>query len=398
MWAVSFLALATRAAAQPAPTVADAITSTCANKPSEFTSDACWTYNWAHYQKNVSQQDYLALLNPKPGKTSHTLDGPRAPWAANYLSWKNGGIARRWRIDGLHNPTAEQLSWDRVTRLPQRDLDLLSPVEKYDVAFGNADFKATRHELKHRGAATARIESWEGFCNGMRAAGALSGEPVRSVARSRTAGNRSMSIRFEPADIKALLGAAYFYVEDSKYGQAGANSSPVNPAALDVSLRLMIEKLGHAFFVDTSTSNQIWNETIVAFDRVAKQPRPPKPEDAATAGSASVVEVDATLYLLGESSIDQMNQRTADRVAKRDTALTKRRDVSYLLFLDAGGFITGGRWRAAPPIDAIWFAIGLGADSTHYVGVDPNTGNPYRGNPHLDWLNLAALLKDSQAP
>jgi len=383
------------AAAQVSPSVADAVFGRCSENPSDFRSDTCWVFNWVHFQKRVSRDDFVEQMRPQPGTTTVTLARDRAPWAANYLAWTNGGIARRLRDVRGRSAAEADLRWEQMTALPQQSLDSLSPIEKYDLAFGNLDFRATRHELSHRGTSVQGVQSWEGFCNGMRAAGVLTSEPVRAVQRVITSGNRRINIRFEPADIKALLGAAYFYVEDNKYGQAGRNGVPVNPGSLDVSLRLMIGKLGDGFFVDASTSNQIWNETIVGYDRTASQPRPPAPQDAAVAGTASVIEVNTVLYLLGESDLEEMNRPTSARVAARDGRLLQTKPLSYLLFLDNGGFIRGGRWNGAPAVDAIWFASGRGADMLHYTGIDPNTGQPYRGNPHLDWLKINDLLRDS---
>jgi hypothetical protein len=391
-------ALPPSVAAQTNPPVADVIFGTCPPETYNFTTDACWIFNWVYFQKHVSHNEFIEQLRPQPGTTSVTLAPDRAPWAANYLAWDKGGIARRLHLPHVESATMADLQWERIVALPQQSLDALSPIEKYDLVFGNRDFRATRHEIERRGTAAAGIQYWEGFCNGMRAAGVLTEEPVQAVQRVITEGNRSITVRFEPADIRALLGAAYFYVEDDKYGQAGRNLVPVNPAALDVSLRLVIGQLGHGFFVDASTEDKIFNETIVGYDRQASQPREPITEDSAVAGTASVVKVETVIYLLAESSLEDMNRPTSARVAQRDTGLIGHKQLSYLLFLDSGGFIQGGRWDAPPDIDAIWFASGRGADMDHHTGIDRNTGQPYRGNPHLDWLKISALLSESTIP
>lgn len=392
------LTLPSSVVAQTTPSVANAIFGTCPRDTYDFTTDACWIFNWVHFQKGVSRDDFTAQLRPQSGTTSVTLPPDRAPWAANYLAWTQGGIARRLHLPQGESATMADLEWERVVALPQQSLNGLSPIEKYDLVFGNRDFRATRHEIERRGTSAAGIEYWEGFCNGMRAAGVLTREPVQAVDRVFTEGNRRITVRFEPADIRALLGAAYFYVEDDKYGQAGRNLVPVNPAALDVSLRLLIEQLEHGFFVDANTQDEIWNETIVGYDRQASQAREPVTQDSAPAGTVSVVEVETVLYLLGESSLEDMNRATSARVAAREPGLLHRKQLSYILFLDRGGFIQGGRWDAPPGVDAIWFASGRGADMDHHTGIDPNTGQPYRGNPHLDWLRISALLSESTRP
>ena len=83
-----------------------------------------------------------------------------------------------------------------------------------------------------------KVEEWEGFCNGVRCAGINLPEPTHKIAVKNPDG---IQVRFEPADLKALAAASYFYVE--KYSQLGsptrvgkAQDQP-NAGAFDLALR-----------------------------------------------------------------------------------------------------------------------------------------------------------------
>jgi|GEM_PF-1580063 len=365
----------------------------CRDEPGNFISDTCWLRNWAQPHQEVSKREFKTLMKSAAGKTTGTLSESKAPWAANYLPWKSGGVARRFGPD-LGLPAPGKVALEDVKTMSRSELSRLSPIEKFDILEGNLDFRATKHELTLRGKSTPGVESWEGFCNGMRAAGALAPEPIRTVERTVNFGGASVIVQFSPRDLKALLGVSYFYVEDSKYGQAGKNQAPVNPGTLDIALRGLIGTDKTSFFVDVNTSEEIWNEAVVGFDRDAGPLRKLVDSDRAPTGAETRQNVHTTLYLLGEARLDQMNKATRELVSKRSSRFVREVKVKYVLFLNKDGTIVDARW-SSPAVDSIWFAAGRGADADHSSGIEPTTQKPFKGNKWLNWEILHSLVGDS---
>jgi len=258
-------------------------------------------------------------------------------------------------------------------------------------------FSITKTELTARGPlrTTPPVQGWEGFCNGMRAAGIMTHEPIRSVDVENRAGQK---IKFEPADLKALAGLSYFFVE--KFAMIGVNSVEANTATnqtattdekfrpnagvFDIVLRTMIGHLKMGFVIDKHVQAQIWNEAVLGYRRTLKPVRAATAEEAQF-GAVTVLPVDLGLPVLGEIGIEDSNNETQGKVA--DGGYAMQLSYKYVLYLDAQQKIVGGRWEGAAP-DFAWFVGGKGTvDST-------TNGNP-QPNTSLHFEELAELLAKS---
>lgn len=356
-------------------------------------NDLCWMNRFASANYGVSSAQLAAYRVYTHGPNSHTVSLERAPWGGNYFSWADGGIATRWQAqvgEPEHAPRTPQ-TWGSVQRMDSATIARLSPSEKLDILVGNRDFRITQHELSYRGPFATGIQRWEGFCNGIRAAGALTPEPQHAVRRVTPEG---MVVVFEPTDIKALLGAAYFYVgENNNYAQIGDNNTlDPNAGAFDIALRMLLGGSDQVFFMDENTGSQIWNHTIVAYERkLIGQPQP-------LPDGMHKVEFETTVHHMGETSIVDMSGHTAARIANLSSCCVRSDTYAYELTVDSHGRIVEARWKNGLRPDFVWFASGAGDDSNHTPESPGGRALGYRGNPNVPFVTLMDLVEESRRP
>lgn len=307
-------------------------------------------------------------LDPMKGSQEFRLNAERAPWAGNYFPMMDGGIANRWQkpVDAKTQMSAPA-ELDHYLKMTKTDLAKLSPAEKYDLLLGNYDLPVTKFELQNRGPLRQmKVQDWEGFCNGVRCAGINLREPKNAVVVTNRDGLR---LTFEPADLKALAGASYFYVEN--YAQAGSPSgdkraeAQPNPAVFDAILRYFLADKQKAFVIDSHLGSEIWNESVVGFRRTVSEPKNLSAEEKrAYRWAVSKVEINGELETLGELGIqDSNNGKTQARVAKGEILSTV--PIRYTLYLDEDGRAYDGEWqnfRGNRGVDFVWFGGGRGAD------------------------------------
>ncbi len=324
------------------------------------------------------------------GPTSYTLQGNEAPWAGNYYPMLHGGVANRWQT-GIKSDY-DILSWDQVALLAPEELRLLSPAEKWDLFKGYTDFRTTQFERKERGPFSGdskmqkatRREMWEGFCNGIRGAGLNAPEPVRSITVMSPQG---IAITFEPSDIKALLGASYFYTHPKRFNAIGERSfkddkksdpKRPNPAVFDIALRGFIGTMKKGFVIDTDPRYQVWNETVFGYQREVSDAGQPtsRDQDHASDTIARKIKVKLKLDMLGESSIEETNRATRDLVSSKSIGGVSVEKYEYELFLNQEDLLVGGKWKSKAP-DFAWWTAGPGGDDTYVdeVVCEGNCGN-----------------------
>lgn len=339
----------------------------------------------------------------KVGPASTILNKFEAPWAGNYFPMMRGGLANRWRLRRTVQQTLDQAEdgsqlsaarvKERLRAMSAAELDLLSPAEKMDIYAGNYDFRITKHELTMRGPQRPLPpQDWEGFCNGMRAAGICQLEPTKPILMSNPDG---IAVPFQPSDIKGLAGASYFYTE--KYAAMGSptmtagikNENPPNAGSFDVALRSYLGMERRAFVIDNHAGTEIWNVSVVGYDRkiVSEEPYDIVKEAAAGAGrrgkARKKIRINLDLDYLGEAGISESNRATTQRVANRD--LTQQMHYKYELYVDENDRIIDGVWIGDAP-DMAWFPGGRGTDAS--------SGNP-SSNQHLNFDQVEQLVRRS---
>jgi hypothetical protein len=336
----------------------------------------------------MSEKNLDKFLNPFEGPQQFRLSEKHAPWAGNYFPMESGGIASRWRTNEY---PSEVLDKSAIEGMTEKQLRNLSPVEKYDIMMGFYDFRTTKHELKMRGPQRElKPEFWEGFCNGVRCAGIMTKEPQFPVSLTNKDG---ITVMFSPADLKALAGASYFYVE--KYGQIGGPSpekmhaqNQPNAAVFDLALRYHLAQKKKGFVIDSHLGSEIWNETVVGYTRNFGDVEGLDDSEKALYPKAhKKVYVNVVLETLGEVGIKDSNGLTKSRVA--DGSMLTTLETAYTLYLNKSGEAIDGKWHNAEGdrgVDFAWFVSGKGADHQY-----ADRG----GNPNLRFNKIRKLFKQS---
>lgn len=368
----------------------------CGTLASNFDNDLCWFKNFVRPQLGIPNETATLYQTHSHGKSSHTLTNEKAPWGGNYFAWTSGGLSTRWGAFSQEPkyPISNQLDYNRVTTMTTDQIARLSPSEKLDIYLGYKDFRITKHELKNRGPETNNIQSWEGFCNGVRAAGALTPEPIKTIIVKSPDGK---DVKFFPADLKILIGATYFYLDNLGYGQVGSNNSIApNAGVFDIALRLLVGDKEKVFFFDNNQSDQIWNHSVIGYSRtVTEDIRPARQGETFPNSASKAVSYKLTLYHMGETTLEDMNSPTKPRISNLSPCCVEQEVYTYTLYLDADNKIVEGRWHNNLYPDAVWFANGKGDDQNHSpsLGIDPNTGKTYRGNANLSFDKILELVK-----
>lgn len=354
-------------------------------------ADDLYWYKSSLSFSNITKKGVESYLNPFKGPAEFRLAEKNAPWAGNYFPMYQGGIAQRW-TESKHPGTV--LNKNSYMKLTPEERQKLSPVEKYDVLLGLYDFRTTDHEMNFRGPLRqgAKIQDWEGFCNGVRCAGIMLAEPQFAVERTNPAGEK---VVFQPADLKALAGASYFYTQE--YAQIGSPSrkgrsqNQPNAAVFDLVLRYGLAVNKKPFIIDSHLGAEIWNETVVGYKRTLSEKKKLTPtEREAYPEATEKVDVSFILETLGEVEIKESNRPTKGKVA--DGSLLQTLEGRYTLYLDRDGRAFDGKWKRNPSVrgvDFAWFVGGKGADK-HYA----DRG----GNPHLEFGVIKDLINESAHP
>lgn len=330
-------------------------------------SDFCWIKK---FLANSPLHDVFdsSFLKYNVGNDAYYPKGDYVPWSGYYMPLKEGGIATRWRTaHSSHPATSTLLTWEQVRNMSVEDIANLSPSEKMDIFMGHKDFGITKNELTRRGPERANVQGWEGFCNGIRLAGAIFPEPKHDILVKSKSGEE-IYILFFPADLKALGGAVYYYTE--YYASLGENNKRrPNAGYFDILLRYCLGNQQRPFFLDIESSEQKWNETIVGFKREVLAERLPLGTDNAPAGASKVVPVRTTIYLLGELSYEHVNELTQPLIEKKE--LVTPWVTNYLLFINPNHEILDGRFtkfdintefRFLDYPDYVWLGGGKGTD------------------------------------
>lgn len=341
------------------------------------------------------------------GLNEYHPKGKSVPWGGFYMPLYRGGIANRWKISASSFPKSTSLhTWQQIQQMSMDDIAKLSPAEKMDIYLGNTDFRITKNELKYRGPErliintstvngasrtdTVRVESWEGFCNGVRLAGALFPEPEKEIVVKSYDANSNIFVRFYPTDLKALGGATCFFPQ--WYSSLGENNKRQPDAGMfDVLLREVLGKQHRTFFLDVNDSEQKWNESVVGYKReIMNETIVTAATTGLPANTRKIIKIRLTLHLLGE--LPMSDKPTCAGI--QDKTLTVPWTTEYKLYVDANNKILSGKWEKFDTQnydhylnypDYVWFGGGVGVDN---LDMYSNQG----GNKYLSFLEVQNLI------
>jgi hypothetical protein len=344
-------------------------------------------------------------LNYNKGLSNYYVPKEYTPWGGNWYSCAKGGISRRFHSTVQDHPVSTKLKWSDVKKMNSEEINKLSPAEKMDIFLFDTTFSITKFELTHRGPERKNTndDGFCGFCNGARIAGIITPEPKHSV----TVWNSEpypggKQITFTIGDIKALLSASYMHPAFTfSFGRPidSADANDPNPAIIDMMLRLYMGKYNVPFVIDDAYGPEIFNETVMGYQRKSGAARNLTAAEKQSYKSASkAVKVDLVLYLQDELSFKRSETETVSIMSDSTRALKEaepaavnktwvhRKSYKYLLFIDDNGTIQNGKWLGHEPIDFIWAAHGNPNEDNNIIGNDvPGIPSTDR-NTHLKWI------------
>lgn len=363
----------------------------CDTLNSELERQYCWLNLFFKNNYKIGPDIFKEYRNYKTGKDSLYLDFEHTAWGSNDFEYYKGGIAGRWQAGKTLPPLKDtlQLKWSAISKLSPSKIALLSPAEKLDIYIGNKDFLITKTEMLKRGLLTPNTSKNDGFCNGMRAAGALLPEPIKSITVNSKEG---ISVTFFPADLKALAGASYFHLySDTSYGQVGcpinhSDTCSPHPGVFDMALRLALGHYQTPFFIDTARTNFLLNQTIIGYSRRIKGQASSINSNGEEARS---IDIELSIYCLKSLPMSATNKPTKKIISDKSSIHKypnwfRTYKYSYKLFTDKNGYVTGGYWTSRMP-DFIWFAFGEGGDNRQPKSDD-------NANPNLPTTIIKQLV------
>lgn len=273
------------------------------------------------------------------------------PWSETYWPSKQGSINLRWnQVNpvgfGYRSPTRAE-----VAQMSLDELKKLSPAEKYDLFMGRYHYplRAEVDEI-----ATPRARWWSGLCDGWSQAAIQYAEP-QPVTLLNPDG---ILIPFGASDVKGLLSyhaMRHFKTSTQQVGLrcftatrilGSAACGDINAGALHIILANKIGLQKKSFVVEKDPGNQVWNQPVYGYD--FKIVGSAESED----GVRGVLVRGTLLYT------DELDQSLWEPVTNTKNFVEGKLELEYVLDLDAGGRIIGGRWmRDSDRPDFVWSPV-----------------------------------------
>lgn len=335
----------------------------------------------------------------------------QAAWSYHAWPTHKAGVAYRYldpffqRSDLWQDLFNEYQARPALLMIAQGQINLLSPIEKYEYLIGNMDFSLTKEEWRKGQtylSAYGEIPTWIGICHGTSPASLNSLRPAQSITLKSA--DQQSDIVFYTADIKALVSYAWATSGgassvmgarcESVMGsgtRATQNCLDTNPGSFHLAVVNLIGVHELPFIMDSFAGREVWNRAVVAYRYnyfrpgtrnhsdslqhalVARRDLPNDPYAKFRSPRAThILGVTMELtYMIGIPANDQNNGPESD--------VTDKSTYSYDLELDAEGNIVGGEWQSIFHPDFLWVVAKnyrprtlqddvIGDGLTHYTG------------------------------
>ena len=338
-------------------------------------------------------------------------------WSGSYWPQFQGLLANRYldpEFAALMSSEAQYKAFSELAKkkptYSYRDVNYLSPAEKYDLVVGDESMSLTKYSWEI-GEKTAKLSGkvpvWRGICDGWAAASQMMPRPERAVTMTSP---RGVPVTFFPEDIKAIGSLSYARSQKDpiflgKRCLSGAlfftdACDETNPGAFHKALVNRVGRMKKSFVADVSPGSEVWNYPVknykFTYYNILTQ------EDAADVRDALEV-FDAkdskkkfkrkdrrdkrTRYIVGVvAEVNYADMRHATNAV--DKILTKTYD--YDLELDANLNILGGESVSKDLPDFIW-----APNDTTYPTAEVEAGGMPRNDYEL-MLKAKEASKDGQ--
>jgi hypothetical protein len=310
------------------------------------------------------------------------------PWSSSYWPLYNGQIAFRYADP---NFPADSKSWNVKNKYLTgegatiKNINQLSPAEKYDLLVGDADQSLTHSALatgEQYFNDTGKVETWMGICDGWSPASYKVSRPANAV-EVNSADGRS-TITFYPDDIKAL--ASLLWAEnspsvnfiggrcDSKKPETDENGRILDQDCFDTNPgtwhQVIVNQVGimkRPFVMDSAFDIEVWNQPLQSYSYTYFNPSTLKKAKSLENATVAIEDMAAdkfakyrpkkARFLVGISMkvdyMDETNPSTAKTDSPKKDSITEV-SYEYDLELDKDMNIIGGEWYENAHPDFLW--------------------------------------------
>lgn len=353
--------------------------------------------------KNVRPTASLAEMESK-GLLEAKLD--ETPWSDTYWPISQGILGARYSNKKYaylgHNWKAhfdllskKEESLAAIYRSgDKKQIDALSPSEKYDLLIGDLTANGRVYEQGYLTPSQwsegegyyrsqGKVETWMGICHGWAPAAYMVPRPQKSITVKAADGKTD--IKFYPSDMKGLVSYAWAKANvtsaflggrcntqnPAKDPQTGRNTSPecfdTNPGNWHVAVVNQIGLAKRSFVIDATYDYEVWNQPVYSYKYRYFNPQTGK--EVKTLQEATVAVDDFTKdkfkrfrarntkFVVGIEMDLAYGSETSATVAETDSSQNDSiNTVSYMydLELDANGAIIGGEWYSNGHPDFLW--------------------------------------------
>lgn len=347
----------------------------------------------AFYNHHYSEEKIKENIEEKEAdllKTGHTQ--------AEILQISNDLNSLRGELKKINNEKAliygsmffnfpRPMSKQEILNMSQEKLDKLSPAEKFDLYKGNYSLKLTNDVLRMT---SPFSQDWEGICNGWSSASLEFHEPEPITVNNPD----GVKINFYSSDLKALLSHyhtsitnhliarkydsvnrvgkrckvsfpknAWFIKDGKEYynsivkGKIVTKAVPedcidIDAGAFHIILANQIGKKDEGFVTEIARDSEVWNQPVYGYESEIISHDKQKNE----------IHLKTKIYFAGDGGAalwGSSDKKEAFYAFKDKTTGTENYDFGtsefeYVLKLDNGGKIIGGKWLSYERPDFVW--------------------------------------------
>lgn len=315
------------------------------------------------------------------------------PWSDDYWPLYQGVLGKRYADDYFaykdswldhFNYVEDTPSMAIFSRGDHKEIDLLSPSEKYDLLFGRGVnlTKQMWNEGKQYWERYNDVETWMGICHGWAPASFMLERPENQVVVKAFDGK--VDLTFYPSDIKALSSLLWANVRVPTYflgGRCNVKSPKTdedgriidqgcfdtNPATWHRTVVEQIGRRGLSFVFDATFDYQVWNQPAISYHYTYFNPQTLKEDVSLNDGIIPIEKYskdvftayrdEKTRYVVGvDMEVTYLAETDPTQNPSDNPEMDQHRRVSYMydLELDQNFKIIGGEWYQNYHPDFIW--------------------------------------------
>ncbi len=367
----------------------------------------------SYFLENSKIVEINALSDPKfaSGKPL------QQPWSGDYWPTYRGGIAARyadasfpkeyqWKdYDTFFTKMLKETNYREI-----KELDTLSPAEKYDLLIGDSKLNLTQYSIQNSKLSVdekGEIEGWFGLCHGWAPASFMMKRPIYPVEVKL---DETRNLKFFPDDLKALTTLLWANGKPSSHFVGGRcnQKNPkrdlsgrvidndcwdVNPATFHL---IMLNQMGadqRSLVMDATYDYEVWNQPISSYSIQYYNPQTKKTDPDWKNNLINTLEytkdpfkkfrAPQTAKIIGvQMSLAYVVERNANHQevdTEKDDNLMHV-DYYYDLEINAAGEIVGGEWYQNAHPDFLWSP---GWNSVAQVPGEVRLTTPWNGDQEL---------------